>query len=666
MESKPSYEELEQRVRELEKTSRETDRHTLELLQSVSLHQAITDTSGEGFFIADLDSRLLEVNDAYVKRSGYSREELLCMRIVDLEAVESEQETLQRVRKISKLGSARFETMHCTKGGEAWPAEINISYWDAYGGRLFIFIHDISERKAAEEALRESERQYRLLADNVTDAIWTMGLDFHLKYYSPSFLALHGYSVGEEFEPDLLKLLTEESYRLTLQAFAEEVLRDGNAGVPADRAILLELDAVRRDGTVVPIEARASFMRDGRGAATGIIGISRDISERKKLEAQLTQAQKMESIGLLAGGVAHDINNKLCVILGNAELVLEDMDPQDAMRRHLEVIKQAGNQSADITRQLLAFARQQAIQPRVLDLNETVSGVLRMLGRLIGEDIELSWIPGEDLSPVKVDPTQVDQILANLCVNARDAIEGTGRLTIETANVTLDEAYCAGKLGFIPGDYVQLVVSDDGCGMDSKVLEHVFEPFFTTKASGKGTGLGLATVYGIVKQNSGFINVYSEPEQGTSIRIYLPPFKGGTLDQRVAAEAPLARGGDETILVVEDDHAILEMIRMMLEPFGYKVVTAGAPVRALELARELGTGIDLLVTDVIMPDMNGRQLASRLREEFPNLRTLFMSGYTADVIAHHGVLDEGVQFISKPFSIEDLARRVRVVLDWEG
>ncbi|BBO83284.1 hypothetical protein DSCO28_38500 [Desulfosarcina ovata subsp. sediminis] len=323
----------------------------------------------------------------------------------------------------------------------------------------------------------------------------------------------------------------------------------------------------------------------------------------------------------------------------------------------------AARRSADITRQLLAFARKQTVSPKVLDINETVAGMTGMLHRFIGEDIDLAWLPGEAVWPVMMDPGQIDQIMANLCVNARDAIADVGKVTIETGNVEFDEAYCAHHYGFLPGEYVLLSVSDNGCGMDSETLGNIFEPFFTTKDSGKGTGLGLATVYGIVKQNNGFVNVYSEPNQGTAFKIYLPRHRTEATGLPGKKMEPPAESGHETILLVEDEPAILEMTTKMLQRLEYTVVAARTPNEAIRLAREYDGEFHLLVTDVVMPGMNGRDLAKRLLSIHSHLRCLFMSGYTANVIAHHGVLDEGVNFIQKPFSKEQLGAKVREALD---
>ncbi len=385
--------------------------------------------------------------------------------------------------------------------------------------------------------------------------------------------------------------------------------------------------------------------------------------EREKLHVQLFQAQKMESVGRLAGGVAHDFNNMLLVILGHAELALSRIDPDHPLYADLQEIRKAAERSANLTQQLLAFARKQTVTPRVLDLNETVKSMLNMLKRLIGEDIDLAWLPGEKLWPVKIDPSQIDQILANLCVNARDAIADTGRITIETRNIVLDETYSANHPGFNSGEYIRLTVSDNGSGMSKETQEKLFEPFFTTKGMGKGTGLGLAMVYGIIKQNNGFINVYSEPGHGTTFNIYLPRSHSSINRKREEKPASPDRHGHETILLVEDDPAILQLTTIMLKHLGYTVLAFSTPDEAIRSVEKAPDKIHLLMTDVVMPGMNGKELSKRLLSTYPELRHLFMSGYTANVIAHHGVLDEGVHFIQKPFSLNELALKVRETLE---
>jgi len=386
-------------------------------------------------------------------------------------------------------------------------------------------------------------------------------------------------------------------------------------------------------------------------------------AEREKLQNQLHQARKMESVGRLAGGVAHDFNNMLGVILGHTELALLKMDEDNELVSDLNEIQKAAQRSVNITKQLLAFARKQTISPKKIDLNYTVESMLNMLRRLIGEDIDLVWQPASQLWPVKMDPSQIDQILVNLCVNARDSISGVGKLTIQTGKKTFDEAYCKEHPGFITGDFVLLAVSDNGCGMDKDTLDNLFEPFFTTKDVGKGTGLGLATIYGIVNQNNGSINVYSEPNQGSTFKIYLPRLVTEENADKAVPEKNTAAGGTETILLVEDEPTILRMAQVMLERKGYSVLSAATPAEAIDLAKAHADKIHLLMSDVVMPEMNGRELAGQITALYPDIRLLFMSGYTADVIAHQGVLDDGVAFIQKPFSMTDMTAKIREVLD---
>jgi CheY-like chemotaxis protein len=361
--------------------------------------------------------------------------------------------------------------------------------------------------------------------------------------------------------------------------------------------------------------------------------------------------------------VAHDFNNMLGVILGHSELAMKRLDASEPIYISLKSIHTAAERSADLTRQLLAFARKQTIAPKVLNLNQTIEGMVSMLTRLIGEDIDLAWRPGRNLGAIKMDPSQIDQILVNLCVNARDAIVDTGKVTIETNTVTFDAAYCAMHADFVPGEYVLLAVSDNGCGIDPETISHLFEPFFTTKDTGKGTGLGLATVYGIVKQNKGFINVYSELDQGTTFKVYLPLHATKIEPTELTGAAVPAVHGHETILLVEDDSLHLEITKNMLETQGYIVFPAATPNEAIRIAGTQDGKIHLLITDVIMPEMNGRNLSRDMLSLYPKLKCLFMSGYTANVIAHHGVLDVGIHFVQKPFSMNDLAAKVREALD---
>ena len=467
---------------------------------------------------------------------------------------------------------------------------------------------------------------------------------------------ISGYTFDELIGMDGLNLIAPDWRTLIMQNILSDLEE------PCD------VEGIRKDGATYPLYLQGKNL-PYKGRTIRVVEF-RDISERKKaeqekisLEAQLHQARKMESVGQLAGGVAHDFNNMLSAILGHAELAMRRCSPSESVLSHLKGIEEASLRSADLVKQLLAFARKQTIAPIVLDVNDMSAAILKILRRVIGEDIDLSWLPGSDLWKVKMDPSQIDQLLVNLSVNARDAITGVGKIVIETKNVTFDLDYCEVNRDFIPGEYVMLAVSDNGCGMSKDMQENIFEPFFTTKEMGKGTGLGLATVYGIVKQNQGFINLYSEPDKGTTFRIYLPRFIGKdmALPPEITVGAPKGRG--EAVLLVEDEAAIREVAQRMLKELGYVVFIAGTPGEAIKLMETHTAEIQLLITDVVMPEMNGRELAELIRDIKPEVKCLFTSGYTANVIAHHGVLDEDVYFLAKPFSMNDLAVKVHQAMN---
>lgn len=520
------------------------------------------------------------------------------------------------------------------------------------------------ERRQTEANLRESERRYRAVAHAAADAIIIADVAGTIVGWNPAAERMFGYTEREACGQPLT-LMIPQRYR---DRHLQSVERLG--GGTGERHIIgtsVEMAGLRKDGSEVPVEL--SLATWDSGAERFYSGIIRDITERKraeeareKLEAQLRQAQKMEAVGRLAGGVAHDFNNMLAVICGYADLALISLDPSDPTYPDIQEVAKAGRRSADLVRQLLAFSRQQTIVPRSLDLNEAIASLLKMLHRLIGEDIDLRWKPGGDQSTVVMDPAQVDQILANLMVNARDAIEGVGVVTIETGAAEFDEDFCATHPGLVPGKYVLLAVSDDGCGMNGETLAQIFEPFFTTKSQREGTGLGLSTVYGIVKQNEGFIDVVSEPGRGTTFRIYLP------MHDRLDAAADQAQlpgdgsTGTETLLLVEDDETLLRLGLRTLEQLGYTVLSTQSPNQAIEMAQDYRGVIDLLVTDVVMPEMDGRRLQQRLTHARPGLKCLFTSGYTADVLAHRGVLDDGVSFLAKPYSAKALADKIRQVI----
>ena len=524
-------------------------------------------------------------------------------------------------------------------------------------GGLMLSSEVITEQKQSAEALAKSEEKFRklfhkhvavkLIVDPDSGEIVEAN-DAAAQFYGWSKSELQGMQMQDisTYSPEQVESALETIKNgLRAQFESRHRLADGSM-----RDVAVYSNRIDIDGKPL----LHSIVHD-------ITEHKRSLAERKKLYNQLLQAQKMETVGQLAGGIAHDYNNMLSVIIGYTEIAMERVADDASLQTDLKEILRAARRSVDITQQLLAFARKQTINPRSLDLNETVKGMLKMLGRLIGEGIELNWRPGEGVWPVKIDPLQVDQILANLCVNARDAIDGVGRLTIETGNTSFDETYCQDHLYLAPGDYTLLTVSDNGCGMDHHTAEHIFEPFFTTKGLGKGTGLGLSTVYGIIKQNDGFINVYSEQGNGTTVRIYLPRHGSAAESPQAERVGPPPKSRGETVLLVEDEHAIRSMSGRMLEALDYTVLGAATPGEALALATR-HESIHLLITDVVMPEMNGRQLADRLQRLHPDMKVLFMSGYTAEVIVHHGILDHGVNFLAKPFSRQELASKVRSAL----
>ncbi|OQX12163.1 MAG: hypothetical protein BWK76_18055 [Desulfobulbaceae bacterium A2] len=518
---------------------------------------------------------------------------------------------------------------------------------------------EIAERKQA-------ERRFRQVTETIREVFWLCSLDWREFYYiSPAYEQLWGRSCEELYRNprSWLEAVVEDDRRLLREAMPKTFSSD------TKEILFPEYRIQHPDGSVVWISARAFPVFDAEGQPYRIAGIAGNITERKqaekereKLQGQLAKVQKMDSVGRLAGGVAHDFNNMLGVILGRTEMALRQMDPALPLYGSLQEIQKAARRSADLTRQLLAFASRQTITLRVLDLNETVEDMLKMLRRLIGEDIDLAWMPGYPLWLIRMDPGQIDQILANLCVNARDAIAGVGRISIETKNITLDGNYCAEHAGSTPGDHVRLNVSDTGCGIAHEELGKIFEPFYTTKEVGQGTGLGLATVYGIVKQNNGYLTVYSEPGQGSTFTLYLPRHRGEIETAEHLAPA-MAVGGHETILLVEDELPLLQMTEKMLVQLGYTILCAASPVEALQLAEQHAGSIEMILTDVVMPQMNGRDLSQRLLARHPQAKCLFMSGYTADVISHRGMIDEKVNFIQKPFTVLELSSKVREVLE---
>jgi two-component system cell cycle sensor histidine kinase/response regulator CckA len=494
--------------------------------------------------------------------------------------------------------------------------------------------------------LRESEERYRGLIDSAFDGV-VVQQEGRIRSVNRAYAEMFGYSPDDLVGRDALELASPKH-------------RDYDRSKIAEDELVYETVGLKQDGTEINIEISANnCLYHGEPARLAAV---RDITERKLLEEQLRQSQKMEAIGQLAGGVAHDFNNLLTTIIGYSELTIKRLELEDPLRHTIVEIKKAGDRAASLTRQLLAFSRKQVLQPIVLDLNAIVSDLEKMLRRLIGEDLELQTLLHPKLGSVKADPGQIEQVLMNLAVNARDAMPRGGKLTIETKNVHHEDDYGKKHIAIVPGAYVLLAVSDTGEGMDDQTQARVFEPFFTTKEAGKGTGLGLSTVYGIVKQSGGNIWVYSELGIGTTFKIYLPRTDQGAQEYRRSVEVEEMLTGTATVLLAEDEEMVRELARQVLEMCGYKVLTAANGSLALTVCEQHPEPIDLLITDVVMPVIGGRELSARLTEIRPEMKVLYMSGYTDDAIVHQGVLDEGTNFIQKPFSTHALARKVKEVL----
>jgi two-component system, cell cycle sensor histidine kinase and response regulator CckA len=512
-------------------------------------------------------------------------------------------------------------------------------------------VQDISERKQA-----EAERGRLITAiEQAGEMVLVTARDGTIEYVNPAFERVTGYTQQEVIgqSPRILNSGKQDG------AFYQELWKTITVGRPWRGRLVNK----RKDGSLYTEDATISAVCDAAGEIVNFVAVKRDITEHLKLEEQFLGAQKMEAIGSLAGGVAHDFNNLLSVILGYTTFAIDGVREGDPLREQLVQVRNAGERAAALTRQLLAFSRKQVLEPRVLDLNQIIVNVEKMLGRLLGEDIDFAQVLAPELGRIKADPGQIEQVIMNLVVNARDAMPAGGKLTIETTNVDLDEEYAAQHVAVAPGPHVLLAISDTGCGMDSATLRRAFEPFFTTKPTGKGTGLGLSTVYGIVKQSGGNIWVYSEPGRGTTFKVYLPRISDGIQPEGLLTTDERPVVGTETILLVEDDTPVREIACRLLRASGYNVLAAADGSEALVICEQSQADIHLLLTDVVMPQMSGRQLAERVQRLRPGVPVLYMSGYTDDAVVHHGVLDPGTKFISKPFSAASLARKVREVLD---
>jgi two-component system cell cycle sensor histidine kinase/response regulator CckA len=551
-----------------------------------------------------------------------------------------------------------FRVNHPTKG-LIWVEGRSMPEIEADGSVLWRgFLSDVTDRKRAEDALHESEERFRQITENIREVFWLTDPDNHqMLYTSPAFETIWGRPRSE----------LQSSARAWLDAIHPDD-RERVARASATKEVIGAYDeayrVVRPDGTVRWVRDRGFPVRDNSGKVIRIAGVAEDITEQRQLESELRQAQKMESVGLLAGGVAHDFNNALTVIMGSTEVLAEALPSSSEAESALDEIRSATNRAVSLTRQLLAFSRKDVIAPRLIDLNALVTETERMLRRLMGEDIEIAATLDPTIANVKVDPGQWDQVLMNLAVNARDAMTGCGRFTIETRDLHIEAQSTAASRGIQPGRYVELSIGDTGCGMPADVVSRVFEPFFTTKPVGQGTGLGLAVVYGIVKQSGGSIDVRSEVNVGTTFTILIPASEG-RVENASGAKLPSAMSGErgsETILLVEDEDSLRRMATRVLSKQGYTVLQAASGPEALRLLDEHKNRIDLLVTDVVMPTMDGRELAERVRKLVPSIGVLFTSGYTEDAVVDRGVEAQLVAFLQKPYVPLALARKVREVL----
>ena len=512
-----------------------------------------------------------------------------------------------------------------------------------------------SQRKEPVTLLHESEKLVMALLESASQAILGVDRNGRIVLANPKTVEVFGYA-REELLGARIEMLLPEGHRRVHGRY-----RDDYFARPRVRPMGIGMDLAgrRKDGTEFPVEISLSYVETAEGLFA--IAFVNDISDRKRLESQLLQAQKMEAVGRLAGGVAHDFNNMLTVVIGYNRMILDELSPLDPVRGCAEEVLKAADRAAALTRQLLTFSRRQIIQPRVMNVNTTVAHTEKMLHRLIGEDLELLLVLHEDVGNIRADPSHVEQAVVNLALNARDAMPDGGRITIETANVHLDESYARTHLGVRPGEFVMIAVSDTGHGMDAETRRRLFEPFFTTKEKGKGTGLGLATVYGAVKQLGGDIWVYSEPGKGTTFKLYFPRIMESPDPPASPADAEREHS-TETILVVEDEQAVRDLTVKMLRKLGHTVLAAADGVEAIEIAKSHAGPIALLLTDVVMPNMSGRQVADELLRLRPELKVLYLSGYTDNTVVHHGVLEDGVEFLPKPFSRETLANKIRDVL----
>lgn len=639
-------------------------------LESASLHnqvreaeenyRSIFENAVEGIFQSTPEGHFKKINPAFARILGYDSPEEMITLVTDIahQLYVNPRDRIEAERLQKELGvleGFEFEA-YCKDRTKIW-VSLNRRFVYTQNGEHYIegSIENITERKRAEVQLRQSEERYRDLVENAHDIIYEHDLEGNYTASNMASEQITGYSLQETLQLNLRQTVAPECWEK-----ATSMLRRKLAG---EETTAYELEIVTKQGRRVAVEVNTRLVYHN-GVAVGVQGIARDVTQRKQLEEQLRQSQKLEAIGQLAGGVAHDFNNLLTVIGGYASMLIGKLPEGSPHLSGVEEIKKASDRASALTRQLLAFSRKQILQPKFLDLNVVIRDLEKMVRRLIGEDIDLLCITSPILGKIKADPGQIEQVLLNLIVNARDAMPNGGKLTIEASNVELSEEY-AQRHAAQPGPFVMLAVSDTGCGMDAEIQPRVFEPFFTTKGAGKGTGLGLATVYGIVKQSGGNIKIYSEVGQGSTFKIYLPRVNEVVEAPENSISEPLPQGTG-TILLVEDEEQVRAILEHILTAQGYHVLSASNGEEALSIAKDLGQNIKLMLTDVVMPQMSGPELAERVLAICPNLPILFMSGYTDDAIVRHGLLDEKLNFIQKPFDSANVSRKVREALDSKG
>jgi len=627
------------------------------LRASEALTRSVVYSAVDGIITTDESGAIQSFNPAAERMFGYTAEEAIGKNLSILMAQPDSEQHDSYIRAYLEGGKKKVigigrESQAIRKDGTTFPVELAVSEMLLPGRRMFTgILHDITNRKAAEAALRDTNVKLQAVIETSPLAIVTLDLEGRVVAWNPAAERMFGWTAAEALTQVLPVVPEAERAELL------DLIRLGQPALGVDKLRL------RKDGSLIEVTLWTAPLRDPAGEMGGVMGIYADVTQSKQLEEQFRQAQKMEAVGRLAGGIAHDFNNILTVITGYGEMVAEKLVDDPVVSEEIQEILKAADHATVLTSQLLIFSRRHVVSREALDLNTVVAKLERMLRRIIGEDVELITVPAASLARVRVDAAQVEQVVMNLAVNARDAMPAGGRLTIETANVELDPAYSRSHIGVKEGQYVMLAVSDTGKGIPPDVRSRLFEPFFTTKERGKGTGLGLSTVYGIVKQSGGEIWVYSEPGKGTTFKIYLPRLADDEAQPARAAETSPVERGDETILLAEDEPGVRALAREVLRQHGYQVLEAMDVNDALRICREHPEGIDLLLTDVVMPVMSGRELAERVAEIRPEIKVLYMSGYTDNIVVSHGVTSIDKEFLQKPFTPRSLARKVRESLD---